>query len=117
MALKITVIGTGYRKRRPRGGHGEMGFEVLGLDAAPEKIDMLRRGEVPMHEPGLEELLRRHVNGIEGSSGRLRFTTDFAEAGAFGDVHSLGVNTPQKHGSTPATCRTWTPRWPRSPRT
>ncbi len=55
----------------------EMGFEVLGLDVVPEKIEMLRRGEVPMYEPGLEELLRRHVAGIEGSTGRLRFTQDW----------------------------------------
>lgn len=51
-----------------------------------------------MYEPGLRELLGKHVAGIEGSSGRLRFTTDFAEVAAFGDVHFLCVNTPQKHG-------------------
>ncbi|MEU1055845.1 UDP-glucose/GDP-mannose dehydrogenase family protein [Streptomyces sp. NPDC005876] len=98
MALKITVIGTGYLGATHAAAMAELGFEVLGLDVAQEKIDTLRRGEVPMYEPGLAELLRRHVAGIEGSSGRLRFTTDFAEAGAFGDVHFLCVNTPQKHG-------------------
>jgi UDPglucose 6-dehydrogenase len=51
-----------------------------------------------MFEPGLEELLRKHVAGIEGSTGRLRFTMDWAEVGAFGDVHFVCVNTPQKHG-------------------
>ncbi|MGW5698349.1 UDP-glucose dehydrogenase family protein, partial [Streptomyces asiaticus] len=53
---------------------------------------------VPMYEPGLEELLRRHTVGIEGSSGRLRFTTSYEEAGEFGDIHFICVNTPQKHG-------------------
>ena len=51
-----------------------------------------------MYEPGLEELLRRHVAGIEGSTGRLRFTTSWEEVGEFGDVHFVCVNTPQKHG-------------------
>ncbi|MFJ9040549.1 UDP-glucose dehydrogenase family protein [Streptomyces sp. NPDC102406] len=98
MALKITVIGTGYLGATHAAAMAELGFEVLGLDVVPEKIEMLTRGEVPMYEPGLEELLRRHVAGIEGSTGRLRFTMDFAEAAAFGDVLFVCVNTPQKHG-------------------
>lgn len=97
-ALKITVIGTGYLGATHAAAMAELGFEVLGLDVVPEKIEMLGRGEVPMYEPGLEELLRRHVAGIEGSTGRLRFTTSYEEAGAFGDVHFVCVNTPQKHG-------------------
>ncbi|WP_327345367.1 UDP-glucose/GDP-mannose dehydrogenase family protein [Streptomyces europaeiscabiei] len=98
MALKITVIGTGYLGATHAAAMAELGFEVLGLDVVEEKIDMLRRGEVPMYEPGLEELLRGHVAGIEGSSGRLRFTTDYAEVAAFGDIHFVCVNTPQRHG-------------------
>ncbi|WP_329150574.1 UDP-glucose/GDP-mannose dehydrogenase family protein [Streptomyces sp. NBC_01456] len=98
MALKITVIGTGYLGATHAAAMAELGFEVLGLDVVPEKIEMLQRGEVPMYEPGLEDLLRRHVAGIEGASGRLRFTTSYEEAGAFGDVHFVCVNTPQKHG-------------------
>jgi UDPglucose 6-dehydrogenase len=98
MALKITVIGTGYLGATHAAAMAELGFEVLGLDVVPEKIEKLQRGEVPMYEPGLEELLRKHVAGIEGSTGRLRFTMDFAEVAAFGDVHFLCVNTPQKHG-------------------
>ncbi|QNS05840.1 UDP-glucose dehydrogenase family protein [Streptomyces xanthii] len=98
MPLKITVIGTGYLGATHAAAMAELGFEVLGLDVVPEKIEMLTRGEVPMYEPGLEELLRKHVAGIEGSSGRLRFTMDFAEVAEFGDVHFVCVNTPQKHG-------------------
>ncbi|KMS81663.1 UDP-glucose 6-dehydrogenase [Streptomyces leeuwenhoekii] len=98
MALKITVIGTGYLGATHAAAMAELGFEVLGLDVVPEKIEKLQRGEVPMYEPGLEELLRKHVAGIESSTGRLRFTMDFAEVAAFGDVHFLCVNTPQKHG-------------------
>ncbi|GAA2368678.1 UDP-glucose/GDP-mannose dehydrogenase family protein [Streptomyces cuspidosporus] len=98
MALKITVIGTGYLGATHAAAMAELGFEVLGLDVVPEKIEMLSAGRVPMYEPGLEELLRRHVAGFEGSTGRLRFTTSYEEAGEFGDIHFICVNTPQKHG-------------------
>lgn len=98
MALKITVIGTGYLGATHAAAMAELGFEVLGLDVVPEKIETLAAGRVPMYEPGLEELLARHVAGIEGSTGRLRFTTSWEEVGAFGDVHFVCVNTPQKHG-------------------
>ncbi|MFD7547101.1 UDP-glucose dehydrogenase family protein [Streptomyces sp. NPDC059816] len=96
--LKITVIGTGYLGATHAAAMAELGFEVLGLDVVPEKIALLSEGRVPMYEPGLEELLRKHVAGIEGSTGRLRFTMDWAEVAAFGDVHFVCVNTPQKHG-------------------
>ncbi|MFE6104679.1 UDP-glucose dehydrogenase family protein [Streptomyces laurentii] len=99
MALKITVIGTGYLGATHAAAMAELGFDVLGLDVAPAKIEMLAAGRVPMYEPGLEELLARHVDTIEGSTGRLRFTTSWDELGAFdGDVHFVCVNTPQKHG-------------------
>ncbi|WP_171163140.1 UDP-glucose/GDP-mannose dehydrogenase family protein [Streptomyces sp. I05A-00742] len=98
MAPKITVIGTGYLGATHAAAMAELGFEVLGLDVLPEKIEMLGRAEVPMYEPGLEELLRKHVAGLEGSSGRLRFTTSWEEVAEFGDVHFICVNTPQKHG-------------------
>ncbi|MFF9864992.1 UDP-glucose dehydrogenase family protein [Streptomyces sp. NPDC013953] len=98
MALKITVIGTGYLGATHAAAMAELGFEVLGLDVVPEKIEMLSEGRVPMYEPGLEELLRKHVAGFEGSTGRLRFTTSWEEVGEFGDVHFVCVNTPQKHG-------------------
>ncbi|MDQ0713835.1 UDPglucose 6-dehydrogenase [Streptomyces luteogriseus] len=98
MALKITVIGTGYLGATHAAAMAELGFEVLALDVVREKIEKLERAEAPMYEPGLEELLRQHVAGIEGSSGRLRFTQDWAEIGAFGDVHFVCVNTPQRHG-------------------
>ncbi|MFJ6697453.1 UDP-glucose dehydrogenase family protein [Streptomyces sp. NPDC091272] len=98
MALRITVIGTGYLGATHAAAMAELGFEVLGLDVVPEKIEMLSAGRVPMYEPGLEELLHKHVEGLPGSTGRLRFSMDFQEAGQFGDVHFVCVNTPQKHG-------------------
>ncbi len=98
MPLKLTVIGTGYLGATHAAAMAELGFEVLGLDIDPAKIELLAQGRVPMYEPGLEDLLARHVAGIEGSSGRLRFTTSWEEVGAFGDVHFVCVNTPQKQG-------------------
>ncbi|MFJ4847467.1 MULTISPECIES: UDP-glucose dehydrogenase family protein [unclassified Streptomyces] len=98
MALKLTVIGTGYLGATHAAAMAELGFEVLGLDIDPAKIETLSAGRVPMYEPGLEELLGRHVAGLPGASGRLRFTTSWEEVAAFGDVHFVCVNTPQKHG-------------------
>jgi UDPglucose 6-dehydrogenase len=69
----------------------ELGYEVLGCDVDQAKIARLAAGEVPFHEPGLDELLRRNL-----STGRLRFTTDFAETAEFGDVHFICVGTPQR---------------------
>ncbi|MTE19319.1 nucleotide sugar dehydrogenase [Streptomyces sp. TRM43335] len=98
MALRITVIGTGYLGATHAAAMAELGFEVLGLDVVAEKVETLSAGRVPFYEPGLEELLRRHVAGVAGSTGRLRFTTSWEEVGTFGDVHFVCVNTPQKQG-------------------
>ncbi|MBM9504946.1 UDP-glucose dehydrogenase family protein [Actinacidiphila acididurans] len=98
MPLKLTVIGTGYLGATHAAAMAELGFDVLGLDIDRGKIEMLQQGRVPMYEPGLEELLSRHVAGLPDSSGRLRFTSSWEEIGEFGDVHFVCVNTPQKHG-------------------
>ncbi|WP_240489738.1 UDP-glucose dehydrogenase family protein [Actinomadura atramentaria] len=71
----------------------DLGFEVLGLDVDGGKVARLSAGDLPFYEPGLEPVLRR---GLE--SGRLRFTTSFAEVAEFGDVHFLCVGTPQRTG-------------------
>jgi UDPglucose 6-dehydrogenase len=98
MPLKLTVIGTGYLGATHAAAMAELGFDVLALDVDPRKVELLTQGRVPMFEPGLEELLSRHVAGIEGSSGRLRFTMSWEEVAEFGDVHFVCVNTPQKQG-------------------
>lgn len=66
MALKITVIGTGYLGATHAAAMAELGFEVLALDVVPEKIEKLERAEAPMYEPGLEELLRRRRRRYRG---------------------------------------------------
>ena len=91
MPLRVTVIGTGYLGVTHAVCLAEFGLDVLGLDVDAGKIASLASGAVPFHEPGLADLLSRHV-----ATGRLRFTTSFAEAGEFGDVHYLCVGTPQR---------------------
>jgi UDPglucose 6-dehydrogenase len=91
---RITVIGTGYLGTAHAACLAEMGFQVLGMDVDPAKIDALTRGVLPFYEPGLEPLLR---SGL--TSGRLSFTTSYAEVAAFGDVHFICVGTPQRASS------------------
>jgi UDPglucose 6-dehydrogenase len=89
-AIRLSVIGTGYLGATHAACLAELGFDVLGVDSDPEKIELLSRGIVPFAEPELGALLERHTR-----SGRLRFTTDLREAAAFTDVHFVCVGTPQ----------------------
>jgi len=88
--VRITVLGCGYLGATTAAGMAELGHEVLGVETDPDKRDQLVAGKVPFFEPDLQELLTTHVE-----SGRLRFTDDYAEAAAFGDVHFICVGTPQ----------------------
>jgi UDPglucose 6-dehydrogenase len=94
---RLTVLGTGYLGMTHAACMASEGFEVLGFDINAERVAQLNAGETPIFEPGLDELLR---DGL--SSGRLSFTTSYAEAAEFGDVHFLCVGTPQRrdgHGA------------------
>ncbi|MBB4914216.1 UDPglucose 6-dehydrogenase [Streptosporangium saharense] len=93
MAYRLTMVGTGYLGATTSACMAELGFEVLGVDVDAEKIARLQAGDLPIYEPGLEEILRRNL-----ANGRLRFTTSYEEAAAFGDVHFLCLGTPQKPG-------------------
>ncbi|RVX47403.1 UDPglucose 6-dehydrogenase [Nonomuraea polychroma] len=93
MPYRLTVIGTGYLGITHAACMADLGFDVLGLDIDADKVRRLNNGELPIHEPGLEPVLRR---GLE--SGRLRFTTSYEEVAEFGDVHFICVGTPQKRG-------------------
>ena len=94
--MRVSVIGTGYLGAVHAAGMADLGFEVVGVDVDPTKVATLQRGEAPFYEPGLEPLLRKHVE-----AGRLRFTTDLAEA-AGAEVHFLCVGTPQSRRSDAA---------------
>ncbi|MGI8523608.1 MAG: UDP-glucose dehydrogenase family protein [Nocardioides sp.] len=88
--MDITVIGCGYLGATHAASMAELGYDVLGVEIDPAKRAALTAGRVPFYEPGLEDLLSRHV-----ASGRLRFTDSFEEAGEFGEVHFVCVGTPQ----------------------
>ncbi|MBA3489077.1 MAG: UDP-glucose/GDP-mannose dehydrogenase family protein [Longispora sp.] len=91
---RLTFIGTGYLGATYAICYAELGYEVLGVDVDSTKVEKFNGGEMPFHEPGLDELLRRNL-----ASGRLSFTTDFTKAAEFGDVHFICVGTPQRSGS------------------
>ncbi|MFI5009659.1 MAG: UDP-glucose dehydrogenase family protein [Solirubrobacterales bacterium] len=83
----IGVIGTGYVGLVTAAGFAELGSEVWCIDIDAAKIERLRRGEVPIWEPGLEELLAKH-------SGRLHFSTDLSEALEHCRLLFVAVGTP-----------------------
>jgi UDPglucose 6-dehydrogenase len=88
--VRISVIGTGYLGATHAAGMAELGHDVVGVDVDPRKVELLSAGKAPMFEPDLEPLLAKHT-----TSGRLRFTTDFADT-ADADVHFICVGTPQR---------------------
>jgi UDPglucose 6-dehydrogenase len=87
--MKVTVFGAGYVGLVGAACLSDMGNSVLCADVDAARVARLHAGEVPIHEPGLAELLRRNV-----AAGRLRFTTDAAEAVAHGTVIFIAVGTP-----------------------
>jgi UDPglucose 6-dehydrogenase len=98
--MRCTVFGTGYLGATHAVGMAELGHDVLGVDIDPGKVAKLAGGDIPFYEPGLRKLLRENL-----AAGRLRFTTDYAMAADFADVHFLGVGTPQKKGEYGADLR------------
>jgi UDPglucose 6-dehydrogenase len=87
--LKITVIGSGYVGLVTGACLAEVGNDVLCLDVDAAKIALLNAGGVPIHEPGLESLIKRN-----SEAGRLRFTTDADAAVAHGMLQFIAVGTP-----------------------
>ncbi|UFT98893.1 UDP-glucose/GDP-mannose dehydrogenase family protein [Radiobacillus kanasensis] len=88
--MKIAVIGTGYVGLVTGVCLSEIGHEVTCVDVDPNKIDMLRKGNSPIYEEGLEELLQKNLE-----KQRLNFTTSYEEGLANKDFIYLGVGTPQ----------------------
>lgn len=87
--MKVTVVGTGYVGLVTGACLAEMGNHVVCLDLDDEKIRLLDDGGMPIHEPGLAEIIRRNR-----SAGRLQFTTDVAAAVRHGTLQIIGVGTP-----------------------
>lgn len=87
--MTIAVVGTGYVGLVSGTCFAEMGIDVTCVDVNAEKIRRLQRGEMPIYEPGLEEMVRRNVE-----AGRLHFTTSLAECLAGAEVVFSAVGTP-----------------------
>ena len=90
--MKIAVIGTGYVGLVTGTCFAECGNEVYCVDKDARKIDMLNRGELPIYEPGLKELVDRNAR-----DGRLTFTTDLGAALEPAQLVFIAVGTPQGH--------------------
>jgi UDPglucose 6-dehydrogenase len=87
--MKITVIGTGYVGLVSGACLADVGNNVVCLDVDAAKVERLQAGSIPIHEPGLAEIVTRNVE-----AGRLRFTTDAAAATRHGAVQFIAVGTP-----------------------
>lgn len=86
---QICVVGVGYVGLVTGACFSDLGNRVVALDVNPERVENLKKGIMPIYEPGLEELVRRNVN-----AGRLSFTTDYAEALKNSEFVFIAVGTP-----------------------
>jgi UDPglucose 6-dehydrogenase len=87
--MKITIIGTGYVGLVSGVCFADFGNNVLCLDVDARKVEMLKAGSIPVHEPGLNELVNRNF-----AAGRIAFTTSYDEAVEHAEVIFLAVGTP-----------------------
>lgn len=94
--MNICVIGTGYVGLVTGSVFADLGNEVICVDRDEEKVAMLRRGEMPIYEPGLEEMVARNV-----ADNRLSFTTDLDEGVSAADVVFICVGTPPTPSGEP----------------
>ncbi len=91
--MKVTMIGTGYVGLVSGACFAEFGAEVTCVDVDADKIARLERGEIPIYEPGLEDLVAKNAAGR-----RLRFSTDFAAPVRGADLVFIAVGTPSRRG-------------------
>lgn len=87
--MRVTIFGSGYVGLVTGACLADAGNDVMCVDVDAAKIERLNRGEVPIHEPGLDALIRRNAE-----AGRLRFTTDAAAGVAHGLFQLIAVGTP-----------------------
>ena len=99
MTLKVSVIGTGYLGATHAACIASLGFQVIGVDVDPSKIELLAKGKVPFYEPDLEDLLAAEIKAR-----RLSFSSDFNSI-ADADIHFICVGTPQSANSLAADMR------------
>ena len=87
--MKVSIIGTGYVGLVTGACLADVGNQVLCLDLDQRKIERLRAGEIPIYEPGLQEIVHANV-----AAGRLAFTTEPAEAARYAQLQMIAVGTP-----------------------
>lgn len=91
--MKIAMIGAGYVGLVSAACFAEFGWQVECIDKEPDKVAKLKKGIVPIYEPGLDDLLERNM-----TDGRLTFSTDLAGAVSSADLVFLAVGTPMRRG-------------------
>ena len=91
--MKICMIGAGYVGLVSAACFADFGWNVTCVDKDNDRVEGLKRGEIPIYEPGLDELVDRNT-----AAGRLRFTTCLEEAARDADVVFLAVGTPIRRG-------------------
>lgn len=91
--MNICMIGAGYVGLVSAACFSDFGWDVACIDKAPERVAALKRGEMPIYEPRLEDLVARNVQ-----AGRLSFSTDLGTAVAAADLVFLAVGTPTRRG-------------------
>ncbi|MFJ4344821.1 UDP-glucose dehydrogenase family protein [Pseudomonas sp. NPDC089401] len=87
--MRISVFGSGYVGLVASACLADVGHDVLCMDIDPQRIALLDKGEVPLHEPGLDALVQANLR-----AGRLRFSTQAADTVAFAQVLFIAVGTP-----------------------
>ncbi|MGH8535926.1 MAG: UDP-glucose dehydrogenase family protein [Gammaproteobacteria bacterium] len=91
--MNVVMVGSGYVGLVSGACLAEFGANVTCIDVDEDKISCLRRGEIPIYEPGLKELVEKNV-----AQQRLRFTAKFVEPIGNGDLVFIAVGTPSRHG-------------------
>ncbi len=91
--MRIAMIGTGYVGLVSGACFSEFGIDVVCVDKIAEKIDALNNGDIPIYEPGLDDLVAKNVD-----AGRLSFTKNLAEAVKNSDAVFIAVGTPSRRG-------------------
>ena len=87
--MNIVIIGTGYVSLVAGGCFAEIGHHVTCVDICPNKINGLKQGQLPIYEPGLDDIVARNT-----AAGRLHFTTNLADAAPDADAYCIAVGTP-----------------------
>jgi len=91
--MKIVVVGAGYVGLVSAACFAEFGVDVTGVDQDAGRVERLQRGEIPIFEPGLDELVSKSMR-----AGNLRFTMDLGPAVAEADAVFIAVGTPTRRG-------------------